>query len=236
MSPRFGSGMNRDFYVAEAVAAAPGSRTTLRNSPCPSRATGRPHLAAGRLRQARAALSLPDGGAPRQRGDAGDRLQACRPHYRLLRARIQAPRHFDRVHEAPGVTLPRPAGDAEGCAVVRARPHMGEAERHVDRILKVDGFQRREALVVVEGDRDVELALQLAREEGVRGLAAGHPGELRAQQVEDRVDQVALLRPISPPPRRGGFSPADSYPPAGRRPRSGRARRPPSRRARCPHA
>ena len=74
-------------------------------------------------------------------------------------------------------------------------PNVGEAERHVHRLVEVDDLEGGEALVVVKGDRDIEFPPQLATEEGVRRLGAGEPGKAPAQPVENGVDEVPLLGP-----------------------------------------
>src|SRR5476651_620081 len=164
---------------------------TRRNSPCFSRSTRAfTFLPADSVRRTRPSPpSLGVGVAQGGEIVAGSSIEASlSPASRAN----QAPRHFNGVGEAPRVGLPLPR-DAEGRAVVRARPHVRQAERDVDGLLKINGLERSQSLVVVKGDRDVELALQLAAEERVGGLAAGDPGDVLAQAVEDRVYQVALL-------------------------------------------
>jgi hypothetical protein len=199
MSPRFGSGRELEL-VAEAVAAAPGDRDP-QELPLALAGDEGAHLVARGLGQADQALApLPGRGkrvAARKGGGSG--MGALSPIARPN----QAPRHGNRVREAPGAGDPL-AGDRERGAVVGARADVARPERHVHRILKVDRLERRQALVVVEGHRHVELAAQLAPEERVGRLGPGEPGKPgRARPGSGRSCRAPRCRSARPPRRAG---------------------------------
>ena len=95
-------------------------------------------------------------------------------------ARIKRRATSTALEKLLGLAVPFPAMEnaVPWSGLVRT---CGEAERHVHRLLEIDGLEGRQALVVVEGDRDVELAAQLAGEERVRGLAAREPRDSAAE-------------------------------------------------------
>ena len=112
------------------------------------------------------------------------------------------------------------ARDVVGDAVVRARPHDGEPERHVHRRIaadRVEELHRDEPLVVVERDHRVELAERGAEEHRVgrerarragarrRGASASAP----ARSVVSSSPNVALLAGVRVQGRQGDARPRD---------------------------
>ena len=71
---------------------------------------------------------------------------------------------------------------------------MQQAKRDVYRLVEIDHLERREPLVVVKRNHDIEFAAQLAPEQRVTGFATREPGMRAAQFTEDRIDNVALLK------------------------------------------
>ena len=61
-------------------------------------------------------------------------------------------------------------------ALPASEAQVRQAEGDVHGGLEFEGLHRREALVVVEGDDGVEVAAQLAPENGVAGQALGDAG------------------------------------------------------------
>ena len=66
-----------------------------------------------------------------------------------------------------------PTGDAECRAMVRAGTDVLQPEGDVHRVVKFEGLDRNESLVVVKGDYAIEFPLALAVENRVGGQAGG---------------------------------------------------------------
>lgn len=77
--------------------------------------------------------------------------------------------------------------------MVGAGADPGQAEGDVDRLIKINRLERREALVVVERDDDIEFPAQRAPENGVARFAAREAGKFLAQFIEPRVEAVTFV-------------------------------------------
>src|SRR4051812_20179322 len=129
---------------------------TRRNLPCPSRAISAFTLVpAGSVRRTR--FSLPS----RTPSTGGWAVMVADMARNLCSSAEfnQASRPGDGIGEAPGTGLPLPR-DAEGRAVVGARPHLRQAHCHIHRLVEIDHLERRQALVVIKRHDHVELPAQ----------------------------------------------------------------------------
>jgi hypothetical protein len=61
------------------------------------------------------------------------------------------------------------ADDVEGRPVINARPHERQADSDINATFKTEVLEWNEALVVVLGDHDVEMALTCTQEHRVWG-------------------------------------------------------------------
>ena len=73
--------------------------------------------------------------------------------------------------------------------------HVRQPERNIHRFVKFKRLQRRERLIVIERDNDIEFAAQLPRKNRVRGNATGKPGKTHAKFFQNRLDNFDFLAP-----------------------------------------
>ncbi len=107
-------------------------------------------------------------------------------------------------------SAPPPAGDVEGGAVIRRGSRERQPERHVHPVGEMNELEGDQALVVIEGDHRVELALPRAEEDRIRRMrsieVAGRA--LAPSRRRDAAERISSS-PNTPPSPACGLRPGE---------------------------